>query len=55
MASAQVLGASGYIGLLIAGALIFLLPWLAAPQLSLRVAPAWGWAISRLPSAWQTP
>lgn len=42
MASAQVLRASGYVGLLVTGALMFLLPWLLATQFSLRVAPAWG-------------
>lgn len=38
----RVLRASAYVGLLVAGALLFFLPWLLASVFSLKVAPAWG-------------
>lgn len=38
----RVLRASAYVGLLVAGALVFFLPWLLASEFSLKVAPGWG-------------
>lgn len=38
----RALRAGGYLGLLVAGALVFFLPWLLASTFSLKVAPAWG-------------
>ncbi len=41
-ASLGTLRASAYMGLLVAGAVMFFVPWLLASQFSLNVAPAWG-------------
>jgi hypothetical protein len=38
----QVLRASAYVGLLVAGSLVFFVPWLLASGFSLKVAPGWG-------------